>query len=132
MPPAPKKNAEEAQEDLLASLTATLRDAARPGEDSRATLARLIHSTDALARIVGTGTARLLVVEHKGPAHTEFDTGGQYAVRWVAAEDGAVQAVFPIQELGQDSKPTLSMAWHVASDHLTDRIDRWMKPEAYR
>lgn len=125
MPPALKKTADE---DLLSRLA----EAARPGEDSSATLARLIQSTDALARVVGTGTARLLVVEHKGPEHTEFDTGGQYAVRWVAAEDGAVQAVFPVQELGQNTKPTLSMAWHVANDHLTDRIDRWLKPEAYR
>jgi hypothetical protein len=131
MPPA-KKNADEAQEDLLNSLTMALRDAALDGEDSRATLARLIQSTDSLKRILGTGHARVLVVEHLGPAHTAFDTGGQYAVRWAAATDGTVSAVFPVQELGANAKPTHSMAWHVANDHLTDRIDRWLKPEAYR
>jgi hypothetical protein len=131
MPPA-KKNADEAQEDLLNSLLMGLQDASVSGESPRETLSRLIQSTDSLKRILGTGHARVLVVEHLGPAHTTFDTGGQYAVRWVSAEDGTVSAVFPVQELGANAKPTHSMAWHVANDHLTDRIDRWLKPEAYR
>lgn len=132
MPPAPKKNADEAQDEMLDSLLSGLKESALPGEHPRETLARLTIAAASLNRIIGTGHARVLVVEHLGPKHTTFDTGGQYAVRWVASADGAVSAVFPVQELGTNHKPTLSMAWHVANDHLTDRIDRWMKPEAFR
>lgn len=130
MPPKPQKN--EDANGATEALLGKLRLAALPGEDHDATLARLIGAQDTLQRLVGSGETRILAVEHLGPEHTSFATGGQYAVRWVEAEGGTVRKVEDIQELGPESKPTLSMAWHVASDHLTDRIDRWLKPEAYR
>jgi hypothetical protein len=131
MPPKPKTS-EDATEALLDSLLGGLRTVALAAEEPVDTLKRLLGSHDALRSVIGAGEARILVVEHLGPEHTTFATGGQYAVRWVEAHGGEVQAVHPIQELGADAKPTLSMAWHVANDHLTDRIDRWLKPEAYR
>lgn len=135
MPPKKNEDANGATEALLDSLLGKLRVVALPGEDHDATLARLIGAQATLWRLVGhpeSGETRLLAVEHLGPDHTSFATGGQYAVRWVEAEGGTVRKVEDIQELGPEAKPTLSMAWHVASDHLTDRIERWLKPEAYR
>lgn len=132
MPPKRNEDAHGATEALLDAILGKLRAVALPGEDHDATLNRLIVSGEALNRITGSGEARILVVEHLGPEHTSFDTGGQYAVRAVEAKGGTVQKVEAIQELGSNAKPTLSMAWNVAGDHLTDRIDRWLKPEAYR
>lgn len=132
MPPKPQKTSEDATEALLDTLLVGLRAVALTGEEPADTLRRLVGSHETLGRLIGSGETRLLAVEHLGPDHTAFATGGQYAVRWVAAQGGEVQAIHPVQELGPDAKPTLSMAWHVANDHLTDRIDRWLKPEAYR
>jgi hypothetical protein len=131
MPPKPKTS-EDATEALLDDLLGRLRLVALPEEDHTETLKRLVGDSAALRRLIGTGETRLLVVEHLGPVHTSFDTGGQYAVRWVMARSGEVVESNTIMELGVDSKPTASMRWNVAEDHLTDRIDRWLKPEAYR
>jgi hypothetical protein len=131
MPPKPKTS-EDATEALLDDLLGRLRLVAQPGEEATDTLKRLTADSESLRRLLGTGEARLLVVEHLGPVHTAFDTGGQYSVRWVTAAGGEVVESNTIMELGVDSKPTPSMRWNVAEDHLTDRIDRWLKPEAYR
>lgn len=132
MPPKPQKTSEDATEALLDTLLGGLRTVALTGEEPADTLKRLVGSHETLARVIGSGETRLLAVEHLGPEHTAFATGGQYAVRWVEAEGGTVQQVNAVQELGQDSKPTMSMRWNVAEDHLTERIDHWLKPEAYR
>jgi hypothetical protein len=127
-----KKTAEEAQEDLLNSLLDILKTRQRPGESHLQTLERVVAESGWFLGLAGDGEARFLVVEHLGPGHTSFDTGGQYAVRHAVSEKGRVCYQQQIHDLGPGAKPTPSMAWHVANDHLTDRIDRWLKPEAYR
>jgi hypothetical protein len=127
-----KKNADEAQEDMLNALLGALKPHQREGETPLQALERCLVQADHLRGLVGTGEARVLVVEHLGPEHTSFDSGGQYAVRYATAQAGFVPHFQEIQDLGQDSRPTRSMAWHVANDHLEDRILRWLKPEAYR